>query len=206
MKNLKAIVFDVGNVLIAFNPTAWLLKTYDDMETIKVLYQEVFSSEEWKKLDKGVLTPEEAVASVVARIPAYEKEVQRILFHWESFLIEEMPISVRFLKQFKAMGYELYALSNYPQRGFENTALFYPFFDLFDDKVVSYAHEEMKPEEEIYKILLKTYDLRPEECLFIDDTLANVETARALGMKALHFFHDNQLMDLYLALEKAKEE
>ena len=70
--------------------------------------------------------------------------------------------------------------------------------------MVSYAHKEMKPEEPLYRILLETYDLRPEECIFIDDTLANVEVARALGMKAIHFTHDNQLLDLYLALEKAK--
>ncbi len=126
MKNLKAVVFDVGNVLIDFNPTKWLLENYEDMGSVKVLYEEVFSGEEWKSLDRGVITPEEAVKGVALRIPSYEKDVRRIFLHWESFLITKRNTSVKFLKLFKELGYKLYALSNYPERGFLNLSWLKP--------------------------------------------------------------------------------
>lgn len=205
MKEIKNIIFDVGNVLIAFDPLKWLMKTYEDFELVELLYKEVFQSEEWKLLDQGTITDKEAYDRVARRLPGLEQDVERILFHWESFLIEEMTFSTFILKKLKAMGYKLYALSNYPERGFENTEKFYPFFSLFDGKVVSYACGEMKPDEKIYEILLDQYQLDPKECVFIDDTLANVETARRLGMEAVHYFHSNHLMDLYLKLKECEK-
>jgi putative hydrolase of the HAD superfamily len=203
MNRIRNIIFDIGNVLIRFEPLSWLIRTYgEDFETIKVLYQEVFGSEEWKKLDEGILTPEEAVASISKRIPGYSSHVERIILHWENFLIEEMTVSVYFLKKLKEKGYGIYALSNYPERGFLNTEKYYPFFNLFDGKVVSYEVNEMKPGKRIYEILMERYGLFPEECLFIDDTLPNIRTARDLGMTGVHFTHSNQLMEIYLSLDE----
>lgn len=205
MKKIKNIIFDIGNVLIRFDPTEWLVLNYGQEEdTMEILFREVFSSEEWKLLDRGVISDKEAAQRISARIPAYRTHVERILFEWEKFLIREMPVSVYFLKKFKERGYHLYALSNYPQRGFENTEKYYPFFELFDGKVVSYAHQEMKPDHEIYRILLDTYALKPEECVFIDDTLDNIRAAKELGMEGIHFFHNNQLMELYMKLKKSE--
>ncbi|MBO1265187.1 MAG: HAD family phosphatase [Clostridia bacterium] len=203
MREIKNIVFDIGNVLIRFDPTEWLVRNYGQDElAMKVLFKEVFGSEEWKMLDQGLISDEEAAEKITARIPDYRKDVERILYEWENFLIGELPVSVYFLRKFKEKGYNLYALSNYPQRGFENTERYYPFFELFDGKVVSYAHQEMKPEHRIYEILLEQYDLNPAECVFIDDTLANIHAAEELGMEGIHFHHNNQLMELYMRLSK----
>jgi len=206
MKEIRNIIFDIGNVLIRFDPTEWLINNYGhDLETMKTIYKEVFQSEEWKHLDHGKMSEVEAADRIIARIPEHKDIVEMIIYHWENFLIREMPVSVYFLRKFKEMGYNLYALSNYPERGFENTMKYYPFFDLFDGKVVSYAHQEMKPERKIYEILMDKYALDPKECVFIDDTLANIHTAMEFGMEGVHFFHNNQLMDLYLMLEKSNE-
>ena len=205
MKKIKNIIFDIGNVLIRFDPTEWLVLNYGQEEdTMEILFREVFSSEEWKLLDRGVISDKEAAQRISARIPAYRTHVERILYEWEKFLIRELPVSVYFMKKFKERGYHLYALSNYPQRGFENTEKYYPFFELFDGKVVSYAHQEMKPDQKIYRILLDTYALEPEECVFIDDTLDNISAARELGMEGIHFFHNNQLMELYMKLKESE--
>lgn len=206
MNQTKNIIFDIGNVLIHFDPTEWLVENYrEDPKMMKILYEEVFCSEEWKLLDHGKMGDVEAASRITSRIPEHRDAVERIIYHWENYLIREMPVSVYFLRKFKEMGYGLYALSNYPQRGFENTMKYYPFFELFDGKIVSYAHQEMKPQKRIYEILLEKYQLNPEECIFIDDTLANVQTARDLGMGGVHFFHNNQMMDLYLMLSKNLE-
>jgi len=206
MKEIKNIIFDIGNVLIRFDPAEWLVNNYGhDNETMKTIYKEVFQSEEWKLLDHGKMSEVEAASRIIARIPDYKEIVEMIIYQWENFLIREMPVSVYFLRKFKEMGYNLYALSNYPERGFENTMKYYPFFELFDGKVVSYAHQEMKPERKIYEILMDKYKLDPKECVFIDDTLANIHTAMGFGMEGVHFFHNNQLMDLYLMLESGNE-
>jgi FMN phosphatase YigB (HAD superfamily) len=206
MKEIRNIIFDIGNVLIRFDPTEWLINNYGhDNEAMKTIYKEVFQSEEWKLLDHGKMSEVEAASRIIARIPDYKEIVEMIIYQWENFLIREMPVSVYFLRKFKEMGYNLYALSNYPERGFENTMKYYPFFELFDGRVVSYAHQEMKPERKIYEILMDKYNLDPKECVFIDDTLANIHTAMGFGMEGVHFIHNNQLMDLYLMLESGNE-
>lgn len=206
MNKIRNIIFDIGNVLIRFDPTEWLVNHYgQDPQLMKILYNEVFSSEEWKLLDHGKISDVEAASRIIARIPQHQKDVERIIYHWENFLISELPVSLYFLRKFKEMGYNLYALSNYPKRGFENTIRYYPFFELFDGKIVSYEHQEVKPERKIYEILLEKYQLDPKECVFIDDTLANIHTALEFGMEGVHFFHNNHMMDLYLMLEQNHE-
>ncbi len=201
MKEIKKIIFDIGNVLVRFDPLEYLVKSYgEDFETIKLLHQHVFSGEEWKLLDQGMITSEEAVDRISKRIPKYKDVVEKIILHWETFLIDEISTSVYFLKKFKDAGYKIYALSNFPERGYVYTEKRYPFFELFDGKVISYEVKEMKPGRKIYEILMKKYDLKPEECVFIDDTLANIEAAKEMGMKGIHFLHSNQLMELYLSL------
>lgn len=202
MKEIKNIIFDIGNVLVRFDPLDYLIRTYgEDFETIKLLHRNVFSSEEWKMLDQGLITSEEAIDRIAIRIPGHKHVVEEIMLHWETFLIDEITTSVYFLKKFKEMGYKLYALSNYPERGYLYTENKFPFFELFDGKVISYAVKEVKPGRKIYEILLEKYDLKGEECIFIDDTLPNIETAREMGMEGIHFIHSNQLMELYAQLE-----
>ena len=207
MKEVKNIIFDIGNVLVRFDPLDYLIRTYgEDFETIKTLHQEVFGSEQWKQLDQGLITPEEAIRKITEKVPEHKYVVEHIMLHWESFLIDEIETSVYFLKKYKEMGYKLYALSNYPERGYLFTENKFPFFKLFDGKVISYEVKEVKPGKKIYEILLEKYDLLAEECVFIDDTLPNIETARELGMKGIHFLHSNQLMELYNDLRSETEE
>jgi len=207
MKEIENIIFDIGNVLVRFDPLDYLIRTYgEDFETIKLLHKNVFSSEEWKLLDQGLITSEEAIDRIIKRIPEHRHVVQEIMLQWETFLIEEISTSVYFMKKFKEMGYKLYALSNYPERGYLYTENNFPFFKLFDGKVISYEVKSVKPGKKIYEILLDKYGLKAEECLFIDDTLPNIETAREMGMKGIHFMHSNQLMELYNELVLKTEE
>ena len=203
MKEIRNIIFDIGNVLVRFDPLDYLIRTYgEDFETIKLLHLNVFAGEEWKLLDQGLLTTEDAVARIEERIPEYKDAVEKIMHTWETFLIEEIRTSVYFLEKYKEMGYKIYALSNYPERGFLYTERSFPVFKQFDGKVISYDVKEVKPGKRIYEILLEKYQLKPEECIFIDDTLANIKSAEELGIKGIHYQHSNQLMELYLSLSE----
>jgi len=110
MKEMKNILFNIGNVLVRFDPLDYLIRTYgEDFKTIKLLHRNIFSSEEWKLLDQGLITSEEAIERINERIPEHKYVVKEIMLQWETFLIEEISTSVYFMKKFKEMGYKLYA-------------------------------------------------------------------------------------------------
>ena len=198
---VKNIIFDLGNVLIKFDPLAYLIEEYGDFEIVMTLYKEVFQSKEWALLDEGLIDEEEAVRRVSERIPNHKETVEKLIKTWEYFLIEEMKASTYFLKLLKEKGYKLYALSNYPKRGFLYTEEKYDFFKLFDGKVISYEVKKLKPDFDIYHSLLQKYSLKPDECIFIYDSYPNVEAARALGMKAVHFRQTSQFMEVLNLIE-----
>ena len=198
---VKNIIFDIGNVLIKFDPLAYLVEEYEDFETVMTLYREVFQSKEWAFLDEGLIDEIEAVRRVSERIPKHKETVEKLIRTWEYFLIEDIKPSIYFLKLFKEKGYKLYALSNYPKRGFLYTEEKYDFFKLFDGKVISYEVKKLKPDFEIYNSLLKKYSLKPEECIFIDDSFQNVEAARAIGMKAVYFRQTSQFLEVLEMIE-----
>ena len=201
MGKIKNVVFDLENVLVDFNPTAYLIKEYEDFEDVKILFNEVFKSQEWQLLDQGAITDKEAYDAIVKRIPAYAKDVEKLLLHWEDFLISEIKESTFFLRKFKAMGLGIYALSNYPERGFKATKDKFDFFKEFDGIVVSYEEGVVKPDYKIYEILFDRYNLDPRECIFIDDTIVNVSSARELGMEAVHYRTTDEFMEVLKYIE-----
>lgn len=183
---LKNIIFDIGNVLLEFKPLDYLKRTFNDDNLEKFLYKEIFQSEEWLDLDRGTLTQEQAVKIISLRNPNYEMHIKKCMANWIDIL---SPIegTVTVLNQLKEKGYKLYLLSNFHSLAFETICSKYDFFKHFDGGIISCRENLLKPEAEIYSKLLLTYNLKAEECLFIDDTLVNIEAANKFGIKTLHF-------------------
>lgn len=183
---IKNIIFDIGNVLLEFKPLDYLKRTFNDATIEKLLYKEIFQSEEWLHLDRGTLTQEEAVTIISLRNPDLEIHIKKCMDNWIEILT---PIegTVKILNELKEKGYKLYLLSNFHSLAFEAIYSKYDFFKHFDGGIISYKENLLKPEAEIYTKLLDTYKLNAEECLFIDDTLVNVEAAAKIGIKTLHF-------------------
>ena len=183
---IKNIIFDIGNVLLEFKPLDYLQRTFNDNNLEKLLYKEIFQGEEWLNLDRGILTQDQAIKVITSRNPNYEVHIKKLLDNWIDILI---PIegTVRILNELKTNGYKLYLLSNFHALAFETVYSQYDFFKNFDGGIISYKENLIKPESEIYTKLLVTYNLNAEECLFIDDTLVNIEAADRLGINTLHF-------------------
>jgi putative hydrolase of the HAD superfamily len=93
--------------------------------------------------------------------------------------------NVAILRQIKQRGYGLYIISNFHEAAFKYIQARYQWFGLFDGMILSFQHQVLKPEPQIYWQLLQEYRLKAEECLFIDDVAANVEGARRLGLQAI---------------------
>ncbi|MGH4124830.1 MAG: HAD family hydrolase [Clostridium sp.] len=183
---IKNIIFDIGNVLLEFKPLDYLKRTFNDDNIEKLFYKEIFQSEEWLNLDRGTITQEEAVKIISLRNPNREIPIKKCMDNWIEILT---PIegTVKILSQLKENGYKLYLLSNFHSLAFETIYSKYDFFKHFDGGTISYKENLLKPQAEIYTKLLDTYKLNAEECLFIDDTLVNVEAANRLGIKTIHF-------------------
>lgn len=181
---MKNIIFDIGNVLLSFQPEEYLSQYFNttqmgDLMTI------IFSSDEWVELDMGTLLIQGAIDSLVHKHPHYHDEIIFVLENWTKMLTT-INENIQLVYDLKEKGYSLYLLSNFHSEAIQTMFQKYDFFKLFDGGVIS-AHEHVvKPDEQIYHILLEKYQLNPEESLFIDDSLANIYAANRLGIDGIH--------------------
>ena len=187
---IKNIIFDMGGVLVDFNPSVSLRKYFTDEEDIALLMDEIFKGPDWAELDRGTMTVGEAADRVCARIPGrLHADLRRMLDNWA----DEMPPVNEMLplvQELKNSGYGIYLLSNAPLNFYTYRDRI-PAFAYFDGFIVSSEHLCLKPEPRIYEILFETFSLIPGECFFIDDLPVNIEGAAALGMQGHCFDHGN---------------
>ena len=180
---LDAVVFDVGNVLISFDPEKILREIFPEQEDLReTLAWKVFRSPYWIMLDRGSISREDAMQGMAGFDKALLPAIQKLMDEWLD-LKEVLPEGVDALHACKERGKKTYVLSNYSQDGFDFIAHKYPFFQLFDGMVVSAREGLLKPDQAIYRLLLSRYGLAPERTLFIDDAPANIEGALEAGMR-----------------------
>ncbi len=189
----KNIIFDLGNVLLSFNPMEYL-KSKISEEKIQEVYKAIFQSEEWIMLDRGTITEKEAINNIIEKNSIYRDDISLAFEDWYAILkpIEE---TIKVLEDLKRKGYNIYYLSNFHELAFKEVSTKNSFFELFDGGVVSYEEKIIKPEEEIYRLILKRYNLTPSETIFIDDTKVNVEGAEKLGITTIFLENPRKLRE-----------
>lgn len=180
----KSIVFDFGNVIGKFDGHYIMEHFCSDESDIQFLSSVIYRS--WPELDKGTIDYDEYAASVLAEIPDRLQEAARSFFREWPRYVELFPETERFIRELKEKGASVYLLSNAPTYFAEWTAD-YPVLRLFDGIVFSAPIKMAKPAPEIYQYLFRTYDLRPEDCFFIDDLEANISAGKSLGMDGVVF-------------------
>ena len=182
------VVFDVGNVLLAYQPEKVLRQLLPDREAdYPLLMRHVFQSPYWHMLDHGTVSPEEAFMLMGSSKPALRPLIQRISEGWND-LLDPIDEGIEALRACKEHGKHCYVLSNYADEPFERSFQKHQaIFSLFDGVVVSARERLIKPDHRIYDLLIDRYRLDPERTLFIDDSSANVEAALSCGWQAIHF-------------------
>lgn len=184
---IKNVIFDIGNTLIAFKPIDYLNQVFNyNKELVDMLYQTIFRSEEWIELDRGTITQDEAVSRLCSRSPEIKEQIVYIMENWHDMHIP-MYDSVKLIKYLKNSGYGIYLLSNYHEKAFDYIYNKFDFIREVDGRIISSHVKLLKPEKEIYEALLKKYDLKPEECAFIDDFEGNITSANKLGIHGICF-------------------
>lgn len=187
---IDTIVFDMGNVLIRWN-TGDMLRSFPiTAEQAAMIKQELFQGVEWYQQDRGIITEEQVVERVCARLPEALHEVVRFMVYgwYERFLVP-MPGVAELVRELKGEGYRILLLSNASRavRGYFDRV---PGSECFDGLMLSAEERLMKPQHEIYEALYARFGVKPENCVFIDDSTANVEGAILTGMPALIFRGD----------------
>ena len=183
---IKNVIFDIGNVLVSFDPYKYVLKYGYDEETSQEIFKIVFLDKRWPQLDRGTLLGEDYMKSLIEANPKYEREIIQTFSNWYDML-KVKEDSVEFLKELKQKGYKIYILSNFAGKEYERLEKENDFFKLIDGKIISYAVKKIKPEKEIYDLLLNTYNLKAEECVFLDDLQNNIDGAESVGIHGIVF-------------------
>jgi putative hydrolase of the HAD superfamily len=181
---IRTIIFDLGNVLISFIPSEYLKKKNYPSTIRNTILTDIFQSEEWKKLDNGDITLNEAIDSIALK-SALKREEIALVFNFRADIMFPLDDNVRLLPELKKQGFGLYYLSNFPLDTFEEIKNDYYFFRHFDGGIISSEVKLSKPDERIYRYFLGKYSLNAGECLYIDDIEENVRVAESAGMKGM---------------------
>ncbi|MTI17162.1 HAD family phosphatase [Rhodobacteraceae bacterium RKSG542] len=195
MSRPTAVVFDIGNVLIRWDPENLYKKLIPDEEERKHFLENICTYPWNLEQDRG--RPwDEAIALLVEQHPEKEALIHAYCDRWEEMLDGHIEGTVAILQDLKAHNVPMYAITNFSVDKFEHAKLIFPFLaDSFIDTVISGEEKLLKPDRAIYDKLLERNGLNAADLVFIDDTKANIEAAQALGMHAVHFQSPEQVRE-----------
>lgn len=184
MISYKNILFDMGNVLVTYNPE-WVIRHYtEDEELIREVKNIVFNSQEWFLLDAGLIEEEKAERNWMERLSSDKaRELAHLSFqNWHLYNMKVIPGTAEIIRALKENGKEIYLLSNASLRLLSIYKEVIPAVECFSGIFYSAAHKCVKPQDIIYERFLKEYSLKPSDCFFIDDLEENISAAKAVGI------------------------
>jgi 2-haloacid dehalogenase len=191
---INTIVFDLGGVLIDWNPEYVFLKEFrGDREKMNWFFENICTSE-WNEQQDAGYSLERATLERIAIFPEHERLIRMYYGKWEQMLGYELPGTVDILKKLhQSTDYTIYALTNWSGETFPVALQKFHFLSWFEGIVVSGDEKLVKPDPAIYKLLLERYGLDATTCVFIDDRVDNIQAAVDLGFKGIPFSNDQQL-------------
>ena len=197
---IKNVIFDCGQVLIRYNEVEIASNYTDNEADAEILGKVGMSRKYWELFDRGLLEEADYLVEVKKELPEHLHEaVERLSEEW---VMRCPPISgmEEIVCDVKKAGKKLYLLSNFNKR-LRYEQHYIPALKHFDALVISGEIKVAKPDKEIYEYLLSTYNLVPEECIFIDDNPANIAMAKSLGIHGYLFDFDVPKLREYLKKE-----
>ena len=187
---IRQVVFDMGNVLIKWDPDEIIARLGVTGEDARRLRREVFDCDEWVTMDRGTMSQDEGLARILQRLPQeLHGAAERCVRDWWKAELVHIEGVEALIREIHALGYGLYILSN-------ATSFLHDYFDrlpaheCFRGLVVSADEKLLKPQHEIFERFLERFKLDPAECFFIDDSPLNIDGARCAGIRGTVFFRD----------------
>jgi 2-haloacid dehalogenase len=184
---INTIIFDLGAVLIDWNPRYMYRTLFDDEAEMEKFLADITTSD-WNEEQDAGRPLEEGTEILVQKFPEHEHHIRAFYGRWDEMLGEAFHDTVEIFRQLKEGGkYKIYALTNWSAETFPVALERFEFLKWFDGIVVSGAEKMRKPTLEFYHILLNRYKVKAEEALFIDDNHRNILAAEKIGIKCIHF-------------------
>ena len=191
---IRNIVFDIGNVLVDFDPKSFLIrKGFDETMAERILKASV-KTPVWKEIDRGVWTQDELIEGFVRNDPEIESQIRRAFADYKDIVLPT-DYAIPWIKELKAKGYGVYYLSNCSRMVEVQCKEAMAFLAYTDGGILSYTDKVIKPDEAIYLLFLERFGLNAQETVFLDDTYVNIEAARKLGIHGIWFKNKEQAME-----------
>jgi 2-haloacid dehalogenase len=184
---VSAVVFDLGGVLIDWDPRYLYRPLFDGDEAAMEAFLTTVCTPEWNRQQDAGRPWSEAVATLIVEHPEQRDMIAAYWERWQDMLGEAIAPSVDVVAELQAGGVPLYALSNWSAETFPIARPRYPFLEWFDGIVISGEVRSAKPDRRIYEALLERHRLDPGSVVFVDDVAANVAAAEELGMRGIRF-------------------
>lgn len=194
MAACNAVVFDLGGVLIHWDPRLLYRKLLPTAEAVEEFLCAVCTPE-WNAQQDAGRPFQEGISDLVSKFPHQATLIAAWHDRFDE-MIFPMEDSIEVLRELHQRGVPLYALSNWGAETFDVTRHMFPFLEWFRALVISGQVGLVKPDHRIFHLLLREYDLRASEVVFIDDHLPNVETAARLGFQAIQFTNASELREV----------
>ncbi len=192
--HIDTIVFDLGGVLIDWNPDYVFDKLFDSENRKRYFYEHI-CTHDWNLQQDAGRSLAEATEERVKLFPDWEEPIRAFYGRWEEMLGGPVDDTVEILKQLKEAGqHRLLALTNWSAETFPVALGRYEFLHWFEGIVVSGEEGVIKPDRKIYETLVQRYDVKPETAIFIDDNKNNAEAAARVGIRGVHFSSPQQLI------------
>ncbi|MFN8382228.1 MAG: HAD family phosphatase [Anaerolineales bacterium] len=189
---ITAIIFDFGNVFVNWDARNLYKRFFPDLEAVDSFLEEIHFAE-WNAHQDAGRPFKDGVAELSKQFPQYSELIQAYDTHWMDSITETLHETIQIARNLKQYGWPLYMLSNFSVEKFALMKEQHDFLEIFDDTIISGEHNTIKPDPAIFEIALKRINRKAGECLFIDDTLANIETARKMGFITIRYQSPAQL-------------
>lgn len=196
---IKNIVFDIGNVLTDFRWADFIRDQGYDENMVERIAKASVKSIEWNELDRGVWTDEEIMDAFVKHDPEIEADIRKVYSNVAE-MVTPRAYAIPWIQELKSKGYKVYYLSNFSRIAHVQCTEALAFLPYTDGGILSYQDKVIKPDPQIYQLLVERYGLVPEECVFIDDLQTNVDAAKACGYKGIVFVTKEQVEEEFYKL------
>ncbi len=195
--SIDTIIFDLGGVLIDWNPRYVFHENYFDSPEKRDYFFNHICTNDWNEEQDAGRSIVEATQLLVKQFPEWETAIRDYYGKWTDMLGGPITGTVELFRRLKDQGlHRTYALTNWQANLFDIALVRYDFLHWFDGRVVSGEEKTRKPYPEFYHRLLDRYRVDPAKALFIDDNLRNVKAAEELGINSIHFQNPEQLKEL----------
>ena len=193
MKNkFDTIVFDFGGVLVDWNPRYLYRNIFEEEQEMEWFLNNVCTPE-WNLLQDEGFTFSEIIPPLEKQYPAYSDKIKIYQTRWPEMVRGEISESIKILREIQAKNFPVYGLTNWGAETFPIVFEQFEFLRRLEGIVVSGVEKLIKPDPRLYEILIKRFALKPGSCIFIDDNIKNIQSAKEIGFETIHFVSPENL-------------